>query len=889
MISYERGADGIVVLTIDDPVQHANTMNDRYVNAMTATMDRLEAERDNVTGVIVTSAKSTFFAGGDLPLMSRATREDAPRLAALLTTIKRDLRRLETYGRPVVAAINGAALGGGLEIALACHYRIALDTPDTRIGFPEVTLGLLPGAGGVTRTVRMLGLAPALTTWLLTGRRLRPADAVAAGLIDELVPPTEATHPAPQPTAAQPTAAHATAAQLIAAQPTAAQPTAAQPTAALPTAAQPTAALPTAAHVTAAHVTSSQLPSTPPRTTPPSTLTESTLTESTRQHEPAAPPSGDQPTSTPPSTLRPSTLTGSTLTGSTRAESTRQYEPASPRSDAQPHSTTASTLTPSTLTRSTLTRSTLTRSTLSGSTSAESTRQGAAATGPFGERRPVAAALSGTGADELRERAGRIDTGLMGRARAWIVANPDAAQPWDRDGYRMPGGTPASPKLAAQLPAFAATLRKQLKGCRLPAPEAILATAVEGAQVDFETAQTIETRHLITLLTGQIAKNMIGALFSDLRAVNGGLARPQVPVRAAVKVAVLGAGMMGAGIAYACARAGLDVVVKDVSLDAARRAVASGEPSVLARITPTASLDDLAGADVVIEAVFEDADLKKSVFADVLPVVAPDALLASNTSTLPITDLASGVDRPADFIGMHFFSPVGKMPLLEIVAGARTGDEAIARAFDLGRRIGKTPIVVNDGRGFFTSRVIGKFVDEALLMLAAGVPAPMVEQAALQAGYPTGPLALADEVSIALLQRIHRASGVQGPSKDLVDFMVDEHGRPGRAVGRGFYAYAESRRTGLWTGLAELATRPGREVPFEDLQERFLFSEAIDARKCLAEGVLRTAEDGNVGSILGIGFPAWTGGVLRYATQHRDFAGRARQLADRYGDRFAVA
>lgn len=529
----------------------------------------------------------------------------------------------------------------------------------------------------------------------------------------------------------------------------------------------------------------------------------------------------------------------------------------------------------------------------------ESTRQHVPAAALSGSQPPFSPGRSAAGTDATRERlarvdaargdAARVDAALIERARAWIAANPDAAQPWDRPGYRMPGGTPASPKLASQLPAFAATLRKQLKGCRLPAPEAILATAVEGAQVDFETAQTIETRHLITLLTGQIAKNMIGALFFDMRAVNGGLARPPAQVRPAAKVAVLGAGMMGAGIAYACARAGLDVVVKDVSLAAARRAVASGDPSVLARITPTDSLDLLAGADVVIEAVFEDPGLKKSVFAEVLPVVAPDALLASNTSTLPITGLAAGVDRPADFIGMHFFSPVGRMPLLEIVAGSSTGDAAVARAFDLGRRIGKTPIVVNDGRGFFTSRVIGKFIDEALLMLAAGVPAPTIEQAALQAGYPTGPLALADEVSLALVQRIHRASGASGPSRELVDTMVDGHDRPGRAGGRGFYAYAEGRRTGLWTGLAELATAAGCEVPFGDLQERFLFSEAIDARRCLAEGVLRTAEDGNVGSILGIGFPAWTGGVLRYATQHRDFAGRARELAARYGDRFSLA
>ena len=672
MIRYDHGDDGIVTLTMDDPGQKANTMNAAYVSAMTATMDHLEAARDSVTGVILTSAKPTFFAGGDLPSMIRAEPADAPALFEMLGRVKRDLRRLETYGRPVVAAINGAALGGGLEIALACHHRIALDAPGTRIGFPEVTLGLLPGGGGVTRTVRMVGLAPALTTWLLTGRRLRPADARDNGLVDQI----------------------------------------------------------------------------------------------------AATP------------------------------------------------------------------------------------------------------------EEMLEM-----------ARAWIALHPGATQPWDRDGYRMPGGTPSSPKLAAQLPAFPATLRKQLKGNRLPAPEAILATAVEGAQVDFETAQTIETRHLITLLTGQIAKNMMGALFFDMRAVNGGLARPAVEVPPARKVAVLGAGMMGAGIAYACARAGLEVVVKDVSAEAADRAVATGDRAVLARITTTADVEDLRGCDVVIEAVFEDPALKKQVFAEVAKVVDPGALLASNTSTLPITGLAGGVDRPADFIGMHFFSPVAKMPLVEIVVGEGTGDAAVARAFDLARLIGKTPIVVNDGRGFFTSRVIGRFIDEAIGMLTEGVPAPSIEQAALQAGYPTGPLALADEVSLALIQRIRRQdpapAAAPTPSHALIDAMVDDHDRPGRAVGRGFYAYAEGRRTGLWTGLAALTTDQGRAVPFADLQERFLFAEALDARRCLAEGVLRTEEDGNVGSILGIGFPAWTGGVLRYAAQHADFAGRAAELADRYGSRFS--
>jgi len=348
--------------------------------------------------------------------------------------------------------------------------------------------------------------------------------------------------------------------------------------------------------------------------------------------------------------------------------------------------------------------------------------------------------------------------------------------------------------------------------------------------------------------------------------------------------------MMGAGIALACAKAGLDVVVMDVTPELAARAARHE------RITTTAEVAGLAGCDVVIEAVFEDPALKRAAFAEVEPVLAPGALLASNTSTLPISGLAEGVRRPADFVGMHFFSPVGRMPLLEIVVGSATSDEAVARAFDLGRRIGKTPIVVNDGRGFFTSRVIGRFIDEAIGMLAEGVPAPAIEHAAMQAGYPTGPLALADEVSLTLVQRIRRqtaaAAGpafVTTPAHALVDAMVDEHDRPGRAAGRGFYAYEEGKRTALWPHLATMATAEGRAVPFDDLKDRFLFAEAIDARRCLDEGVLRTAEDGNVGSILGIGYPAWTGGVLRFADQHADFRGRALALAARYGSRFEPA
>jgi 3-hydroxyacyl-CoA dehydrogenase/enoyl-CoA hydratase/3-hydroxybutyryl-CoA epimerase len=698
-IRWEQDADQIVTLVLDDPGQSANTMNAAFTDSLAAVVERLEAERDTVRGVIVTSAKKTFFAGGDLRDLIRATPETARRVFEESLRIKRLLRRLETLGRPVVAAVNGAALGGGYEIALACHHRIALDAPGSKIGLPEVTLGLLPGGGGVVRTVRLLGIADALLKVLLQGTQYSPRRALAAGLI----------------------------------------------------------------------------------------------------HEVAA--------------------------------------------DRQE---------------------------------------------------------------------------MLARARAFIDANPDAKQPWDTDGYRIPGGTPASPKLAANLPAFPANLKKQTNGAPYPAPRDILAAAVESTQVDFATAEVIEARYFTELACGPISKNMIQAFFFDLQAVNSGASRPDGVERATVrKAAVLGAGMMGAGIAYACARAGIEVVLKDVTVEAAERgkaysagllekAVAKGRSTreqadeLLARITPTDRAADLAGCDAVIEAVFEDPALKHKVFQEIQDVVAPDALLCSNTSTLPITLLAEGVSRPEDFIGLHFFSPVDKMPLVEIVRGARTGDAALARAFDLVRQIRKTPIVVNDSRGFFTSRVIGRFINEGVAMVAEGVEPASVEQAAAQAGYPAKVLSLMDELTLTLPRRIRdesrRAVEEAGgtwqphPAEAVIDRMVEEFGRTGRSGGAGFYDYADGRRTGLWPGLREHFTKPDAAVPFRDMIERMLFVEALDSVRCLDEKVLTSVADANIGSILGIGFPGWTGGVLQYINGYQGglpgFVARARELAAAYGERF---
>ncbi|WP_030024024.1 3-hydroxyacyl-CoA dehydrogenase NAD-binding domain-containing protein [Streptomyces monomycini] len=700
-IRWEQDETGVVTLVLDDPDQSANTMNEAFKTSLTAVADRLEAERDTVRGVIFTSAKKTFFAGGDLRDLIAVTPEHAERAFETGQGIKRDLRRIETLGKPVVAAINGAALGGGYELALACHHRVALDTRATKIGLPEVTLGLLPAAGGVVRTVRLLGIADALLKVLLQGTQYNATRALENGLVNEI----------------------------------------------------------------------------------------------------AATP------------------------------------------------------------------------------------------------------------EELTEK-----------ARAFIDANPEARQPWDVKGYKIPGGTPAHPKFAANLPAFPANLKKQLNGAPYPAPRNILAAAVEGSQVDFETAQTIEARYFVELVTGQVSKNMIQAFFFDLQAVNSGANRPKdVAPRTVEKVAVLGAGMMGAGIAYSCARAGIEVVLKDVSLEAAEKgkaysagllakALSRGRTTeaqrdeLLARITPTADPQDLAGCDAVIEAVFEDTALKHKVFQEIQHIVAPDALLCSNTSTLPITGLAEGVERAADFIGLHFFSPVDKMPLVEIIKGGRTGDEALARAFDLVRQIRKTPIVVNDSRGFFTSRVIGHFINEGVAMVGEGVEPASVEQAAAQAGYPAKVLSLMDELTLTLPRKIRdetrRAVEAAGgtwpehPADTVIDRMVDEFGRPGRSGGGGFYEYGEDgKRGGLWPGLREHFTQAGTEIPFRDMQERMLFAEALDTVRCFEEGVLTSVADANIGSILGIGFPGWTGGVIQYINGYEGglpgFVARARELQAAYGERFA--
>lgn len=694
-IEYRKSADDIVTLTLDMPGQSANTMNAVYREAMATTIARLEAEREQIAGVIVTSAKKTFFAGGDLNELIKVTPADAENFYHMVLGLKAQLRRLETLGKPVVAAINGAALGGGWELALACHYRIALDQPHVQLGLPEVTLGLLPGGGGVVRMVRLLGIEKALP-YLAEGKQLRPAQALAAGLIHEL-------------------------------------------------------------------------------------------------------------------------------------------------------------------------------------------------------------------ADSRED--------MLAKARAWILANPGAVQPWDSKGYKLPGGTPSHPALAQMLPIAPALLRSKTQGC-FPAPEKILCAAVEGAQVDFDTAQLIETRYFTELATGQVAKNMIGTFWFQLNQIKAGGSRPggfdKVLTR---KLGVLGAGMMGAGIAYVAASAGIEVVLKDVSTEAADKgkAYSAGlldkklsrgqtteqkREAILARIHPTIDEADFAGCDLIIEAVFEDRELKAKVTQAAEQYALADAVIASNTSTLPITGLASAIKQQDRFIGLHFFSPVDKMPLVEIIRGQHTSDETLARGFDFVMQINKTPIVVNDSRGFFTSRVFSTFTSEGIAMLGEGVPAALIENIARQAGMPVGPLAVSDEVSMSLMSHIREqtrrdliAEGQslpEHPAFSVIQQMVETFKRPGKAAGAGFYEYPKAARKHLWSGLKAQFEKPEAMIPQQDVRDRLLFIQAIETVRCVEEKVLLSTADANIGSIFGIGFAAWTGGALQFINQYglQAFVARARYLAEQYGERF---
>ncbi|WP_353253925.1 3-hydroxyacyl-CoA dehydrogenase NAD-binding domain-containing protein [Salinisphaera sp. PC39] len=699
-IKVTQDDNGVLVITLDMPGRSANVLNDQLSEPFAALIRRIE-EDESVTGVILTSAKRDFLVGADIDGLYEITEPaDALRLA---DEYKAMLRRLETCGKPVVAALNGSALGGGLEMALACHYRITVDSPKLKIGLPEVKLGVLPGGGGTQRLPRLIGIQAALPL-LNEGKELRPDKALEKGIIDEL--------------------------------------------------------------------------------------------------------------------------------------------------------------------------------------------------------------------------ASDVDD-LLARARKWVAGQIESkakpAQPWDKKGFKWPGGDSRSPA-NGQMWAIAPSMLNQRTHGNYPAPLNIMSAVFEGGLVDFDTACKIESRYFAELVVSREAKNMIGTLWYQLNKINRGESRPDGHERTQVKkLGVLGAGMMGAGIAYVSAKVGIQVVLKDVDQEAAERGKAYSENledkaikrgrstpqkkrELLDRILPTGDANDLEGCDLVIEAVFEDRELKGKVTEETEAVMDPKGVFGSNTSTLPITGLAKRSSRPDQFIGIHFFSPVEKMPLVEIIVGEQTDDETLARAFDYVQQIKKTPIVVNDSRGFYTSRCFGTYVMEGVALLAEGQHPRAIEQAGLKAGMPVGPLALEDEVSLSLglhvMEQTRKDMEAEGkeykphPADAVIRKMVEELDRPGKKAGKGFYEYPENGKKHLWPGLAEHFPLADKQLSQQEMIDRMMFAQANETARCVEEGVVTEVADANIGSIFGWGFAPFHGGTIQYINSiggTERFVARARELAAAYGERFQPA
>ena len=691
-IHYQKDAQNIVTLTVDTDGKTVNLINQTFFDELRQALDRFGADAA-AAGVIMTSAKSAFIAGGDIDAIFRM--RDPKETFEFVEGFKALIRRLETNGKPVVAALNGTALGGGLEIALACHYRVAINDPRARFGLPEVTLGLLPGGGGLTRMTRLLGLQAAFP-FLMEGTQVNPLEAQQAGIL------------------------HALAAD--------------------------------------------------------------------------------------------------------RAE-------------------------------------------------------------------------------------------MMEMALAWILRNPQAAQPWDQIDYKMPGGDPSKPHIAQMISVAPALLMEKTHG-NYPAPIAILNTMVDGALVDFDTASRIESRAFTALATGQTSKNILQSAWYQLNEINNGRSRPSgIGPQPTKRLGILGAGLMGHGIACVSAMAGIDVVLKDVSEEAAQTGKANVEKildgrvrqrklsneekfAILARITPTTDLDDLRGCDLIIEAVFENRALKGRVTQEAEARIDADAVFGTNTSTLPISGLAEMSARPENYIGIHFFSPVHKMRLVEIIRGRHTSPRALAKAFDFALKIRKTPIVVNDGRGFYTSRVFTTFVNEGLALLAEGQSPRAIEMAALQAGMPVGPLAVADEVNLGLALHIREQTRKDlaedgkemedTPADRVLALLVNDKMRTGKAQGAGFYDYPAGGKKRLWPGLREIFPPRSEQLPAQEMIDRMMFIQVLETVRCQLEGVIDSVGDANIGSIFGWGFAPFKGGTLQFIRDYgvMAFIERSGELAAAYGPRF---
>jgi len=698
VFKYEKDQDDIVTITMDmtGPV---NAMNAEYHDAMHGAVTKLQAESE-LSGVILASAKKVFFAGGDLNDLLAVKREDADKQFEVCEAVKADLRVLEKLPVPVVAAINGAALGGGYEICLACNHRVAFNHKSVQIGLPECSLGLYPGGGGIVRLTNLVGVEKALPN-ILESKRLVPEKALAAGMIDQVV-------------------------------------------------------------------------------------------------------------------------------------------------------------------------------------------------------------------DSLEQ--------LLPAARAFIIENkdnPDAAvQPWDKKGFRIPGGAINSPR-NAQLAVMAPSMLHQKTRGLMPNMTAAMDVAFQASMLDLDTALRIEGREFAQVSTDPVAKNMINTFFFQLNKINGGASRPQsVPKNLTRKVGILGAGMMGQGIAYVSAMAGIEVVLKDISKEAAEKGKAYTEKllqkliargrmdeakarGILDLILATDNNEDLQGCDLIVEAVFENIGLKHNITKEIEPYLSDDGFWGSNTSTLPITQLAEASIKPENFIGIHFFSPVDKMPLVEIICGDKTSDEALAKAFDYTMQIRKTPIVVNDSLGFFTSRTFGTYLDEGAQLLTEGTHPVRIDNLGKAIGMPVGPLQIQDETSLELTRKANETWAEMGVTdkwgngevmRRVIQDMVTDNGRGGRYHGGGYYEYHDDGTKNIWPGLYDLYYNQDYQISDQDIKDRLMFRQVIETLKCLESGVLRSVADANIGSIFGIGAPAHTGGFVQFVnTYEGDFDGfiqRCDKLSAKYGERF---
>jgi 3-hydroxyacyl-CoA dehydrogenase / enoyl-CoA hydratase / 3-hydroxybutyryl-CoA epimerase len=683
--------NGIATLTLNSVDESMNVVSPEWLDEMSAAIADVKDD-SSVTGLIITSAKKSFMAGADLKMLVDAYRDFTPRDAFAFSQKATKMHRaLETMGKPVVAALNGLALGGGYELALACHRRIVVDDPKAVVGLPEVGVGLLPGSGGTQRLPRMIGAKNALDV-LLGGKSYKPAEALKLGLVDEVVSAAK----------------------------------------------------------------------------------------------------------------------------------------------------------------------------------------------------------------------------LMDAATAWLASAPDPVRAWDKKGFATPETRGmVNPEAAGLFSAYAASTADRF-GFNLPAPPAIVSCVFEGLQLPIDRALAVEGKYFARLLTDPVARNIIRSTFISKQAAVKGARRPKdVPVTSFTKVGVLGAGMMGAGLALVSAQAGLNVVLldrdaataqkgkdyaaktlaKQVDKGALDRAAAD---AILARIHPTENYAELTGAELCIEAVFEDVQIKADVTKKAEKALGAASIFATNTSTLPISTLAGASQRPLQFIGMHFFSPVERMELVEIIVGKKTSLATLAAALDFAAKLRKTPIVVNDSRGFYTSRVFQILINEGAAMLTEGIAPARIENAAKSAGFPVGPLALLDEVTIDLPIKIVETSraeegGDYAPAVGLpAMYKMRELGRTSRKSGAGFYEYPAHGKKRLWSGLNEAFPLKAHQPEQDELKKRILFSQAIETARCLEERVLETPQDADLGALYGWGFPAWTGGTISYIDTIglKQFVREADRLAQDYGPRF---